>query len=146
MKDHNIVFKVVARFITPFILIYGLYVQLHGEYSPGGGFQAGVIFAAAFILFCLNEGMEKTLKIVSVEDMRIAACIGTLMFVGTGFYTIMAGGNYLDYYAIAESKHTAQQIGIIVVELGVGITVFAAMMLIFILFAKRKKTEDKNIL
>jgi multicomponent Na+:H+ antiporter subunit B len=138
LKEH-IVLKVVSRFITPFILLYALYVQLHGEYSPGGGFQAGVIFASAFILFCLINGLSKTLRLISIEELKMVASIGALMFIGAGFYTMFAGAEFLNYSVIAEDQHTAQQIGIVFVELGVGLTVFAAAMLIFLLFAKRKK-------
>ena len=45
-----LVLKVVAKLLIPFILLFGFYVQMHGDYGPGGGFQAGVIVAAAFVL------------------------------------------------------------------------------------------------
>lgn len=137
MGGHTVL-RIVARFIIPFILLYALYVQLHGEYSPGGGFQAGVIFASAFILFCLIDGIEKTLKIISINDLKVLSVFGVLLYIGTGFFTMLMGSNFLDYYAINSEPHTAQQIGIVVIELGVGITVFAAMMMIFALFVSRK--------
>ena len=54
--DSYLVLRVVAKLLMPFILIYGLYVQFHGDFGPGGGFQAGVIFAAGFILYALIFG------------------------------------------------------------------------------------------
>ena len=53
MSDY-LVLRVIAKLLIPFILLFGFYVQMHGDYGPGGGFQAGVIVAAAFILYALS--------------------------------------------------------------------------------------------
>jgi multicomponent Na+:H+ antiporter subunit B len=136
-----VVLRVVAKLIIPFILLYAFYIQLHGEYSPGGGFQAGVVLAAGFILFCLIYGIEKTKKVINVEELRITACIGALLYIGVGFVNMFQGGKFLQYSTLHENLNTAQQIGIVIIELGVGITVFAAMMMIFLLFTDRKKAD-----
>ncbi len=126
-------------------MLYAFYVQLHGEYSPGGGFQAGVIFASAFILFCLIYGLEKTCKVISIDELITTACIGCLLYIGTGFVTLFMGGEFLNYSVLkASSPTTGQHIGITVIELGVGIAVFTAMLLIFYLFLNRK-VESENI-
>ena len=52
MKDY-IVLRVITKLLIPFILLFGIYVQMHGDYGPGGGFQAGVIFASSFILYAI---------------------------------------------------------------------------------------------
>ena len=132
-----IVLRVVAKFSIPFIMLYAFYVQLHGEYSPGGGFQAGVIFASAFILFCLIYGLKDSLKILNINELITTACFGVLFYIGTGFVTLFKGSNFLDYDILHQNKITGQHIGITVIELGVGITVFAAMLLIFYLFLNR---------
>ena len=49
--QHHLILKVITKFMVGVIVLFGLYVQFHGDYSPGGGFQAGVIIAAAFILY-----------------------------------------------------------------------------------------------
>ncbi len=136
---NQLVLRVVAKFLTPFILMYALYVQLHGEYSPGGGFQAGVIFASAFILYCLIYGLERTLKILSFDELRILACIGVLLYAGVGVLTMLIGGEFLNYSVLASSPISGQKTGILLIELGVGITVFSVMLLIFLLFVGRKE-------
>jgi len=138
---NHVVLRVVAKLLIPFIMIYAFYVQLHGEYSPGGGFQAGVILAAAFILFCLIYGLDKTLKIISIDELMVSACFGSLLYISVGFVTIFKGGDFLNYSVLADNHITGQHIGITVIELGVGITVFSAMMLIFCLFANRLKDK-----
>lgn len=139
MKD-QLVLRVVSRFLIPFIIMYALYIQLHGEYSPGGGFQAGVIFASAFILFCLIHGLKKTLDIISLDMLRVSSAIGVLLYAGVGVVTLLMGGNFLDYSVLLSNPQSGQKLGILLVELGVGITVFSVMLLFFILFVQRKQS------
>ena len=100
MKD-IVVLRVVSKLLIPYILLFGLYVQMHGDYGPGGGFQAGVIFAAAFILYGLIFG---TASIRSVMPRRILLgliSLGVLLYAGTGVAALILGGNFLDYNALA---------------------------------------------
>lgn len=137
MKDF-IVLKTIARLLTPFIIMYAFYVQLHGEYSPGGGFQAGVILAAAYILYGLIFGIGEITSIISHNLLKILACIGVLIYSGTGIVSLLLGGNFLNYSVLGKTTQSGQQIGIMSIEIGVGMTVFAVMLLIFVVFAQRK--------
>ena len=60
----NLILHVVAKFVIPLIILFALYVQFHGDFGPGGGFQAGVIFAAAIILYALLFGLDNTLEVL----------------------------------------------------------------------------------
>ena len=130
------VLKITARFFMPFILILGLYVQFHGEYSPGGGFQAGVIVASGLILYSLIFSMEELLEIIPLKTILNLCCFGAFLYIIVGFITLFLGGNFLEYNVLLPQNHKiAQQIGIITIELGVGIAVFSVMLLIYSLFA-----------
>ncbi len=137
MKD-NVILVAIAKFIIPFILLFALYIQFHGEYSPGGGFQAGIIFASAFILYGLIYGFKKLGEVISLEQLLVVSTIGVLIYIGTGFATMFLGGNFLDYNMLHADNHVAQQIGIVTIELGVGITVFSVMLMALSLFILRK--------
>ncbi len=137
--EKQIVLRVVSRFIIPFILLYALYVQFHGEYSPGGGFQAGVIFASAFILHALVFGLKKTQAVISPGSLRVLACAGVLLYSGVGVVSMLRGGQFLEYAVLAPSAVMGQKIGIFMIELGVGMTIFSVILLLFMLFAGRKK-------
>ncbi len=137
MSDNGIL-RVVARFLIPLIMLFGLYIQFHGEYSPGGGFQAGVVFAAGWILFALIYGLENALKVISQRAMYVLAAAGVLLYAGVGLLGVLMGGRYLDFYPLLDSPHAAQQFGIITVEFGVGVTVATVVMLIYTMFARRK--------
>ena len=56
---HFIVLRIVAKLLIPLILLFALYVQFHGDFGPGGGFQGGVILGAAFILLALAFGIRE---------------------------------------------------------------------------------------
>jgi len=138
MRDH-VILRVVSRFMIPFIFLFAFYIQFHGKISPGGGFQAGVILASGFIVYSLIYGTEKVIKIVSVTYLKFLSALGVLIYAGVGLVSLLFNKEFLNYYALAIEPKTAQLIGISAVEIGVGITVFAVMMLIFLTFARAKE-------
>ena len=117
--SHHLVVRVVSKLLIPFILLFGLYVQFHGDFGPGGGFQAGVIFAVGFVLYALVYGLENAKRISPEKYIRAGVALGLLIFAGTGVASLMMGGNYLDYSVFADAAPTGQHIGIFVVEFGV---------------------------
>ena len=137
MKKHDIL-RIAAKALIPLILLFALYVQFHGDYGPGGGFQAGVIFAAAIILYALIFGLDAAKEAVPPRMLEILAATGVLLYGGVGVVTMLKGGTYLDYNALdAHHPVHGQHLGILLVELGVGITVTAVMCAIFFAFAER---------
>lgn len=143
MKEFPVI-RVVAKLLIPYILLFALYVQFHGDYGPGGGFQAGVILASALILYGLVFGLEAVMRVAPPWIMEKLMAIGLLVYAGTGVTTVLLGGNFLDYERLSHSLLPAylpsgQHLGIFAVELGVGTTVTAVMTLIFYTFAGRKR-------
>ena len=136
MTRHTIL-RVIAKFMIPYILLFALYVQFHGDFGPGGGFQAGVIFAAGFILYSLIFGIENGRKVMPPWLRRALLSIGVLIFGGTGLFGVILGGNFLDYNVLLGNPVAGQHLGILLVELGVGITVSATMITIFFVFASQ---------
>jgi multicomponent Na+:H+ antiporter subunit B len=133
----NIILRIIAKLLIPMIILFAFYVQFHGDYSPGGGFQAGVIFSAAFILYALIFGVDIAEEVISIPVLRIIASLGVLVYAGTGVAGLIYGGEFLNYSVLAETPKSGQHIGIILVELGVGMTVSSVMLLIFYTFANR---------
>jgi len=133
----NPVVKEMSDLLIPTIVLFGLYVQFHGDFGPGGGFQAGVIVAAGIILYALVYGLDQTQRLVPLNAMRILSAMGLLLFAGVGFATIVLGGEYLNYDALHVDPIRAQHVGIILIELGVGTTVASVMISVFYAFAGR---------
>ena len=134
MKN-NPVFRVAAKILFAPTILFGLYVQFHGDFGPGGGFQAGVIIAAAFILHALVFGLEQGRRLVSARVNLWVMAMGVLIYGGVGVFSLYQGGLFLDYTALTGSVGSGQHIGIILVEIGVGVTVTSVMLALFHAFA-----------
>lgn len=100
-RQRHRILQILTKLLVPLVLLFGLYVQFHGDYGPGGGFQAGVIFSAAFILHGLVFGLRRTREILSPRALQILMCSGVLLYIGTGALTLLLGGNLLDYNVLA---------------------------------------------
>lgn len=154
------IIRVVAKLIIPYILLFGFYVQFHGDFGPGGGFQAGVILASALILYGLVFGLPAVKKVAPPKLIEKLIALGLLIYAGTGFVTMLCGkseggshgdhheehgramANFLDYGALDHHLLPGilphgQHLGIFLIEFGVGITVTAVMTMIFYCFAGR---------
>ena len=134
--EHHLVLSIVARILIPLIMLFALYVQFHGDYSPGGGFQAGVIFASSFILYGIIYGIENLREVVHPSFIRILAALGVLIYISVGVVAILNGGEFLNYNFLSDNPVTGQHIGIMFIELGVGITVASTMIILFYAFAR----------
>jgi multicomponent Na+:H+ antiporter subunit B len=134
---HYLIPRVVGRLLIPFILLFGLYVQFHGDYGPGGGFQAGALVAAAVILFALLEGEAQALHVMPHKLLVGLMAGGALLYGGVGVATMLSGGNFLDYSVLADDPIIGQHIGILIIEAGVGITVTGVLISVYHAFASR---------
>lgn len=143
--DH-LILRVMTKLLFAPILLFAFYVQFHGDFGPGGGFQAGVIFAVAFILHTFCFGLEETKKALPQRALTIAMVIGFMFYAGTGVATMLLGANMLSYDAIAPNSthHAGQHYGILLVEWGVGVTVGSTMLTIFYHFTGREPDIDQE--
>ena len=134
----DLILRVATKMLVPFILLFGLYVQFHGDYGPGGGFQAGVISAAMLILYAITYGLEPAKRVVPPAVAQAMVPLGVLIFAGTGFVTMLLGDNYLAYNALdSHNPVHGQHLGILIVEFGVLVTVAGTMVAVFYTFAGR---------
>ncbi|MEM7209705.1 MAG: DUF4040 domain-containing protein [Pseudomonadota bacterium] len=134
---HYLIPRVVGRLLIPFIVLFGLYVQFHGDFGPGGGFQAGAIVAAGVILFALLEGENRALEVLPRGVLTGLAAGGALLYGAVGVAGIVMGGNFLDYSVLSDDPVVGQHMGILLIEAGVGMTVTGTLLSIFHAFAAR---------
>jgi multicomponent Na+:H+ antiporter subunit B len=141
MKN-DLVLRVIGRLLIPYILLFALYVQFHGDFGPGGGFQAGVILAAGIVFHALIYGVETTRRIVPDGLVETMLASGVLIYAGVGLAGLVLGGNYLDYFVLDKNPTLGQHRGIFWVEVGVATTVCGVMLKIFYMFASRGDAEE----
>ena len=139
---NDLILRVVAKLLIPFILLFALYVQFHGDFGPGGGFQAGVILAAAVIFYALIYGLPDARKVVPEPLVEAMMAVGVLIYAGVGVAGIVLGGNFLDYFVLDANTVLGQHRGIFWVEAGVATTVSGVMLKIFYMFADRAKADE----
>jgi multicomponent Na+:H+ antiporter subunit B len=132
--SHLLIPRVITKILLPFIMLYALYVQFHGDYSPGGGFQAGVIFAAAIILYAMIFKVVEAERVIKPGVARALMAVGLLIYLGVGFLTMFLGGNFLDYDVLTHDPSHSQHYGLLAIEFGVGVAVAAVMITIFYSF------------
>ena len=142
----GVIIKTICRLVTPFIQLFGLYVIAHGHYSPGGGFQGGCILAASFILMVLAYDIKEVKKRMSEKINTIFCSLGIIIYAGIGLLCLFLGAQYLDYGILhkilpADPSHS-RSLGILGVEIGVGFTVMAVMVSIFLNIASGGSHEE----
>ena len=128
-RQQSLIVTTVCRRLIPFIQLFGLYVVIHGHTSPGGGFQGGVILAASFILLAIAYGIEEMRQRFPLTALTVFTSTGVFLFAGIGVLCVLLGGNFLDYSVLPGAE--PRSLGMLVIEVGVGITVMAAMVSIF---------------
>jgi multicomponent Na+:H+ antiporter subunit B len=136
---HHLIPRVVGRLVVPFIVLFGLYVQFHGDFGPGGGFQAGALIAAGVILYALVEGEDAALRAVPRRVLHGLMTGGALLYGGVGVAGMLLGGTFLDYSVLRSDPVAGQHLGILLVELAVGLTVTGVLLSIFHAFAAREQ-------
>ncbi|MBN2041786.1 MAG: Na(+)/H(+) antiporter subunit B [Spirochaetes bacterium] len=147
-KSDDIIVMTIARLIIPFIQLYALYVLMHGHYSPGGGFQGGVILGASFILLIITHGIVEARKKISKKAITLFSSFGVFIYAGIGALCLILSGNYLDYGYLSKILHVdaahARSLGILGVETGVGLAVMAVMVSIFINISSFGESAPEN--
>lgn len=133
----DVIFRVATKVIIPFLLVFALYVHFHGDFSPGGGFQAGVMLAGAVILYAIIFGVRAAQRVVPQWIVAPLVPLGVLIYSVTGAFSFIYGMNYMDYAALAHDSKHGHHFGILLVEVGVIVTVASTMTAIFYAFIER---------
>ena len=128
-KDESIIIRTISRILAPYIQLFALYVIMHGHISPGGGFQGGVILGAVFILLAISFGMDEVKERLAERILTTFTSMGVFLYGFVGFLCFVLGASFLDYGILPLAD--ARSIGMLGIEIGVGITVMAVMVSIF---------------
>ncbi len=139
MMHRETIPRVVTKLLFPFILLFALYVQFHGELGPGGGFQAGVIVAAVVILYGIIFGLRAAHRVAPPRLVEALVPLGVFIYAAVGVFGLVLGGNYLDYFVLDPDPVHGQERGIFWVEIGVLVTVSSTMIAIYYTFAGRRR-------
>jgi len=144
--NNDSVLRITVWLLLPVICLYALYIQVHGEISPGGGFQAGVILSVAYILFLFVFGLYNAENFIPSNLLSKLAGVGVMIYIVVGFSTIFLGGKFLDYNRFSFFSSAPQELGLFVVELGIGICIFGSMCsIIFTFYSLLSDNERRDL-
>ncbi len=134
---YDVIMRIGVKLVLPFILLFAFYVHFHGDYGPGGGFQAGVMMAGMLILYAIVFGNDALNRVAPRSFVERCVPLGALLFASVGLIGPYFGYRYLDYAPLSTNSIHAREWGILLVELGVLITVAATMTSIYYAFTER---------
>jgi multicomponent Na+:H+ antiporter subunit B len=123
-----------ARLLSPYIMLFGLYVIFHGHYSPGGGFQGGALLAASVLLIRVAGGKEIAKLQIQEFATTPLAIVGVVIYFVTGLAAMISGGYFLDYSELPIPGMEAAWLrytGILIIEIGIGAAVMAILIMIY---------------
>lgn len=120
----SVIVRTVVRFAVPVIIFFAVYVLLHGESSPGGGFQGGAVIGASVILFAVVFGLPESTDRIGLGARTPFESIAMFGFLAMGFVGIAFGANFLTYLLPGLSEHVAVAVRtnmLNVIEVGIGV-------------------------
>ena len=138
----GIILSTAFRLLVPFTMVYGVYVLCLGEFSPGGGFQAGALLSVGVLLSRMILG-DKAKFNISGQTSVVLAGVGTFLYTFTGWLTLFGGGNFLDYNYMPihlEPAHEMHAMAIFLIEIGV--TTCVMMTIINLMDSIIKRGDD----
>jgi multicomponent Na+:H+ antiporter subunit B len=119
----SVITRTVVRFSVPVIVFFGIYMMLHGEGSPGGGFQGGAVIGASVIVFALAFGLPESTLRFNIRARVVLESSAMISFLAMGFIGVGFGVNFLTYMLPGLSENLAQTVRFLmltVIEVGIG--------------------------
>jgi multicomponent Na+:H+ antiporter subunit B len=84
-----------ALIVLPVAVLTGLYVIAHGQLSPGGGFQGGVVAATGLHLLYLGADYRALERIRPVSLYETGDALSACAYLVTGLAGVLAGTAFL---------------------------------------------------
>ncbi len=145
-KGMTLIVKTITRLTVGLILLYGIYIVLHGHLTPGGGFAGGVIIALSFVHLMLAFGKEVALKKVSRPIASLFESIGALMFLSIAVIGFVGGYFFLNFFINKGTPFKLFSAGIMpLCNIAISFKVGAGLFAIFVALVLLKiDSEDKE--
>ena len=128
----TLIVKAITRLTVGFILLFGIYIVLHGHISPGGGFAGGVIIALSFIHLVLAYGGKFAFRKLDQVKASFLENIGAIMFLTLALLGIMGGYFFLNFLRKGEPFHLASAGIIPLCNIAISFKVGAGLFMVFV--------------
>lgn len=125
----SVVVTKAVRLVSPFVFAFGLFTMFHGADSVGGGFQGGVVVASVIVTIAFAFGLDQTGRWLDRRVLTAGAVLGVAVFAVVGAVPVAFGGAFLELTAYPGAKGPLYAVE--VVEVGIGVTVAATIVILF---------------
>jgi len=140
----SLIVKRITKYTVGLIMLYGIYIILHGHLSPGGGFAGGVIVALSFIHLVLAFGREDALKMIPGKFISLGEAFGGLLFLGIALIGLASGVFFLNFFHSKGEPFHLLSSGIIpLCNIAIGLKVGAGLFAVFMILSVFK-IDDKE--
>ncbi len=142
----GLILNIAFRMLVPFTIVYGIYVLCLGEFSPGGGFQAGALLSVGVLLSRMIMGENAKFNVAGKTSVVLAG-VGTFLYTFTGWLTLFGGGRFLEYDFMPihmEPMHEMHAMAIFLIEIGVAVCVMMTIINLMDAIIKRGDEDGSS--
>ncbi len=144
-KGMSLIVKTITRLTVGLILLYGIYIVLHGHLTPGGGFAGGVIIALSFIHLMLAYGKETALKKLFQTLTSVLESMGAVMFLTIAVLGFLGGYFFLNFFLNKGRSFELFSAGIIpLCNIAISLKVGAGLFAIFVALVLFRSLGEKK--
>lgn len=131
------ILQLAAKFLVPIIVVFGIYIILNGQNSPGGGFSGGAILGAGLILYANAFGIKDTGRFFNEKVYAVCKVTALCMYGLIGLYYYTCGANGINNHIPFGIPGAILSGGIILpIDICVGIEVACTMYAFYALFKR----------
>lgn len=135
--SHDAILGMVGRGLIPCILLYGIYIILNGQNSPGGGFSGGAVIGAGMILLSAAFGMRAADRFLTLRVCTVITFVSLAFYSFAKGYVFFMGANGLENHIPKGTPGAILSGGMILpLDLAVGCVVSITMFGFYSLFRR----------
>lgn len=140
----TLIVKTITRMTIGLILLFGIYIILHGHLSPGGGFAGGVIVALSFVHMMLAFGKDVAVAKISRNLASNLESIGAIMFLTVALLGFLGGSFFLNILPKGEPFKLFSAGTIPLSNIAIGIKVGVGLFAIFLALVVLEKSKKEE--
>lgn len=137
--------RVTSLLLVAPTFLFGLYIVTHGQVSPGGGFQGGVILSTALLLVYLCSDYQQFRRAAPQGIVQFSEALGAAAYIMVGAACVGAGGLFLQNFIPSGRSGSITSGGIVpLIDLGVGLEVSGGIALALLAYLEELVEEKEQ--
>ena len=131
------IMRLVAAVLLPCLFLYGAYVLLNGQNSPGGGFSGGAVLGSGMMICAAAYGFRSTDRVITKKTANLIAFFALGFYSFAKGYVFYTGANGLENHIPKGTPGAILSGGLILpLDIAVGLVVACTMFGFYSLFRR----------